>query len=191
MASELVRFAAGPHPGGIWVDPVYHRCGYPDALPDVRLRPEAARGVEVAARAAAQAGHGLLLWDGWRPLSLQQALHRQYRDELARTSGLSGAALEELVARFVTDPDRREPPPPHTTGGAIDLTLCDRATGAPRDMGGEFDELTERSEPAHYDGATDPAELEYAALRETLRAAMAKAGFVRLPSEWWHFEYLA
>jgi len=54
-------------------------------------------------------------------------------------------------------------------------------------VGGEFDELTPRSEPLHYDERPDPQ--GFAALRDTLRDAMAAAGFVRLPTEWWHFEY--
>jgi D-alanyl-D-alanine dipeptidase len=173
--------------GPLWVDPVYRRLGYVEALPDIWLREPVVALLRRAAEAASAAGHGLLVWDGWRPDDLQRALYVGYRNELARTTGLEGERLDALVERFVTDPDRGVTPPAHGTGGAVDLTLCDPATGEPRDMGGAFDELTIRSEPLYYDDHPDPA--GYAALRRTLHVAMAGQGFVQLASEWWHFEY--
>jgi zinc D-Ala-D-Ala dipeptidase len=181
---ELMRLDPDPP---LWVDPIYRRLGYREALPEVWLRGAVIARLRDGAEAASERGHGLLVWDGWRPGELQRALHVEYRAELARTTGLEGGRLDELVARFVTDPDRRVPPPAHGTGGAVDLTLCDPETGEPRDMGGAFDELTIRSEPLYYDDHPDPD--GYAELRRTLDSALAGAGFVGLPTEWWHFEY--
>lgn len=181
--ADLTRLEGAPP---LWVDPAYRRLGFVEALPDVWLRDTVIARLHRAADATAADGHGLLVWDGWRPAGLQRALYETYRAELERTSGLAGAALEELVARFVTNPCRATPPA-HGTGGAVDLTLCDPATGEPRDMGGAFDELTARSEPLHYDDRPDPG--GYAQLRRTLNAGMTEQGFVRLATEWWHFEY--
>lgn len=189
VTGRLVRLAPGEHPGGIWVAPAYRTRGYEDALPDVWLRPKLVERLRSAGATTLRAGHGLLVWDGWRPASLQRALYEEYTAELARTSGLSGAQLRRHVAGFVTDPDRVAPVPAHGTGGAVDLTLCDPRTGAPRDMGGGFDELTARTVPSYYDGGDGPAAREHAELRRLLDDAMTQAGFVRLHSEWWHFEY--
>lgn len=181
---ELTRLEADPP---LWVESIYRRRGYAHALPDVWLREPVAAALRRAAEAAAAGGHGILVWDGWRPRDLQRALFVEYRDELARTTGLEGTRLDDLVARFVTDPDRRAAPPAHETGGAVDLTLCDPETGDPRDMGGAFDELTIRSEPPYYDDHPDPG--GYASLRRAVHDALDAQGFVQLATEWWHFEY--
>jgi D-alanyl-D-alanine dipeptidase len=187
MAEALTRLEPGAHGDGLWVDPIYRRLGYDEALPDLWLRTEIVPRVLRASRDAVEHGHALLLWDGWRPPALQRRLYDEYQLRLARTSGLSGPPLDELVGQFVTDPERQEAPPAHVTGGALDLTLCDPATGTPRDMGGDFDELTARSHPDHY--ADDPHGSEYRRLRELLARVMDGADFVRLQSEWWHFEH--
>jgi D-alanyl-D-alanine dipeptidase len=184
MPDVLTRLAPAPP---LWVDPIYAKLGYADALPDVWVRGEIAERLQRAAEAALASGHGLLVWDGWRSDALQRTLFEQYRERLRGTSGLEGDELDALVGQFVTDPDRRSSPPAHSTGGAVDLTLCDPATGAPRDLGGEFDELTQRSHPGYYDD--DPGGRDYAELRQQLADAMASAGFVRLATEWWHFEH--
>jgi D-alanyl-D-alanine dipeptidase len=185
----LARLVPGSHPTGLWVDPVYRRLGYEHSLRDVWVRAALVPLLLQASVALQGSGHALLVWDGWRPPSLQRILYEQYRDEIARTAGAHARALDELVARFVTDPDQLDPPPPHSTGGAVDLTLCDPATGEPRDLGGEFDELTSRSEPSFYEGSSDPRAPTFDRLRRTLHDVMLGAGFVRIASEWWHFEH--
>ena len=54
----------------------------------------------------------------------------------------------------------------HQSGGAVDLTLCDRE-GRPIDMGTGYME--------HNDS--------------TATYSMEETGFVNYPSEWWHFAY--
>jgi D-alanyl-D-alanine dipeptidase len=186
MGEPLARLPRGRNAPGLWSAPAYRERGYAEALQDVWVRTEIVPRLERAARALEAHGHGLLLWDGWRPPGLQRVLYERYRADLAVSTGLRGPELEEVVARFVTDPERRTAPPAHVTGGAVDLTLCDPGDGTARDMGGEFDELSERSLPGHHDG---DASTPYAARRAALREAMAGAGFVQLPTEWWHFEY--
>ena len=58
------------------VQPIYTRRGYEEAGSAVRLR----SGVITQLRRAAEAlprGVALLVWDGWRPLSLQQRLYNE------------------------------------------------------------------------------------------------------------------
>jgi D-alanyl-D-alanine dipeptidase len=184
----LRRLRPGSHPGGIWVQPVYRELGYGDALHDVWVLADLVPLLLAASLAVQREGHGLLLWDGWRSRELQRALYERYSADLAESTRLDGAELADVVARHVTDPDRATAPPAHLTGAAVDLTLCDPATGEPHAMGGEFDELSERSHPGYYDHRRGPEARLYAHLRAVLCAAMEDVGFVRFDTEWWHFE---
>jgi D-alanyl-D-alanine dipeptidase len=186
----LRRLAPGPQGDCLWVEPIYHRRGYRQAIPEVRLRPEAAEALmQVAERLRAEHGVGLLVWDGWRPVELQRQLWDEYRQKLARATGLDGEALDARTRLFVSSPDDAGPPPPHSTGRAVDLTLCSLA-GEALDMGGGFDELTERSAGGHYEREElGPGEATYRDRRRLLLTAMEEQGFRRLASEWWHFEH--
>ncbi|HET9162007.1 MAG TPA: M15 family metallopeptidase [Solirubrobacterales bacterium] len=186
---RLRRLAPGAHESCLWVEPVYHLRGYEQAIPEVRLLPEVADALMRAAeRLRAEHATGLLVWDGWRPLDLQRRLWDEYREELARATGLEGEALDARARLFVSPPDG-DAPPPHSTGRTVDLTLCS-PDGIALDMGGEFDELTERSAGDYYEreGLT-PIEAGYRDRRRLLHGAMEGEGFHRLPSEWWHFEH--
>lgn len=172
---------------GLWVRAEYAERGYGLASRTLWAAPATILALRHAARTLAGAGLGLLVLDGWRPLELQRELFEEYRERLIASTGLVGSELEAHVARFVTDPERASAPPAHSTGGAVDVTLCD-PTGTALDLGGAFDELTDRSQSDHYDDAAAAPARTFAARREQLRAAMHAAGFERLPSEWWHFE---
>jgi zinc D-Ala-D-Ala dipeptidase len=187
---SLRRLRPGAHDGCLWVEPIYHRHGYEQAIPDVRLRPDVADALmRVAERLRAEHDLGVLVWDGWRPIELQRQLWDEYRQQLARATGLAGEALDARTRLFVSPPELDGAPPPHSTGRTVDLTLCS-LDGAPLDMGGEFDELTDRSAGDRYEreGLT-PTEATYRDRRRLLLMAMEAQGFRRLPSEWWHFEY--
>ncbi len=188
--TEIVSLGPGPHAGCLWGEPAYRQRGYERALAEIWLRPEV---VERLAQAAAwlrdEHRLGLLVWDGWRPAELQRQLWHQYRQELATITGLSGVALDERTRDFVSPPESSGWTPPHATGGAVDLTLCSPA-GEALDMGGEFDELSDRSSPGYYErDDLPPEEVAYRDRRRLLALAMEHAGFRRLPTEWWHFEY--
>ncbi|HET7053068.1 MAG TPA: M15 family metallopeptidase [Solirubrobacterales bacterium] len=190
-APPLRRLAPGAHGDCLWVEPVYHLRGYEGAIPEVRLRPEVAEALIRAAEGLrAEHATGLLVWDGWRPPALQRRLWDEYRQDLARTTGLEGEALDARARLFVSPPDGDDgSPPPHSTGRTVDLTLCS-PDGAALDMGGEFDELTERSAGDYYEReGLAPAEQAYRDRRRLLLRAMEEQGFHRLPSEWWHFEH--
>jgi len=185
---KLLQLAAGRHSGCLWVEPVYHERAYKEALPDVRLLPEVVDALfRVAERLRAGHGLGLLVWDGWRPLELQGRLWEEYRRELALATDLEGEALDARTRLFVSPPEDAGAPP-HSTGRAVDLTLCS-LVGEPLDMGGEFDELTERSVGDRYERPDlTEEETAYRDRRRLLREAMEVEAFRRLPSEWWHFE---
>lgn len=76
---------------------------------------------------------------------------------------------------------------PHSTGGAVDLTLADEF-GVPLNMGTEFN-----AEPIETHNATYTAAYNISSdalkNRQVLMSVMSKVGFVNYPTEWWHWSY--
>lgn len=107
-------------------------------------------------------GLGLLVFDGYRPLSVQKRLWEVCPDP-----------------RYVADPARGSR---HNRGAAVDLTLVNSA-GQPLEMPTDYDDF---SEAAHrdYEGCSEMA----SANRARLAKVMSAEGFVGLPTEWWHFD---
>jgi D-alanyl-D-alanine dipeptidase len=146
---------------------------------------------------AAHPGWGLLLFDAYRPLSVQQFMVDYTLAEILQEQGISLETLSEAqhqqwlarVYEFWAEPDYDPAkPPPHSTGGALDLTLVD-ASGEAVDMGSPIDELSPRSYPDHYAHSPDPLEQGFHRHRAVLNEAMTRAGFRQHPGEWWHFCY--
>jgi D-alanyl-D-alanine dipeptidase len=81
--------------------------------------------------------------------------------------------------RYVGNPARGSR---HNRGAAVDLTLVDRS-GKELTMPTTFDDFTERASRSYEDLPADVIKN-----RQTLEAAMVKAGFIPLPTEWWHFD---
>lgn len=175
----------------IFVEPAYHRRNIPSAPNQVVIR----RGVlERLRRAAATLpdGTGLLLWDGLRSLETQQAIVEAFRASLPEEQRDDEEVLQTYLAPPPSSEEEfRADPPPHATGGAIDLTLCDRS-GKPFDMGADFDEFAEPAWLAHFDSCPDdgpPLTVAYRNRRRMLYWAMIGAGFAPYPWEFWHFEF--
>ena len=108
-------------------------------------------------------GIALKVFDGYRPLSVQQKMWDLVKDE-----------------RYVSNPSVNKGR--HTRGTAIDVALVD-LMGNPLPMPSGFDDFTEK---AHRNYAV--ARPEEAANVKLLEAAMAANGFEPFPTEWWHFD---
>jgi len=164
--------------------PQYHLRGLPGATARGWLREGVA---DRLARAAAALPDGLTLvvWDGYRTIVTQAALYDAYLDELTMVHpDWPADALEEAAARYVTPPSRAvAAPPPHLTGGAVDLTIGD-GDGRPLDLGTDFDAFVPEA------GARALEELPGRArdLRRLLFWVMAEQGFTAYLEEWWHFD---
>lgn len=132
------------------------------------------------------------IFDAYRPLAVQQFMVDHTFQELKGDRELTLLEIEQLweeVYRFWAIPsDNPATPPPHSTGAAIDLTLI-TSEGMPLAMGGEIDEIGDRSHPNFYENSPNPVEQKYHVNRLLLRTAMESAGFVQHPNEWWHFSY--
>lgn len=129
--------------------------------------------------------YSLLIFDGLRPLRVQQAIYEQFRAViLEERPGIGPAELELVLDDFVAKPVKRpHRPAPHTTGGAVDLTLC--LHGAPLDMGTGFDDLTAQAHTRWFEETPGAVRDQ----RRLLYHVMTAAGLVSYDCEWWHYAY--
>jgi zinc D-Ala-D-Ala dipeptidase len=163
----------------------YHAWGLPGSLARSWVRAGVAERLARVATALPD-GFTLVVWDAYRPLEVQAALFANYLSELiAVHPEMPADALEDAAARYVTPPSHSlVAPPPHLTGGAVDLTLGD-ANGAPRDLGTGFDAFVPEATTDAFErmdgGPRD--------LRRLLYWSMHAEGFTNYSEEWWHFDY--
>ena len=136
----------------------------------------------------------LFVFDAWRPRAVQAYFHDVWMpDELRkRNPELSGEALWREVGRYWSPPTTdTNAPAPHSTGGAVDLTL--RWIGGEQLwMGSLFDDATPIAHRNHFETITTPmgfSDEEARANRRLLHWLMGDKGFVGYHEEWWHFSY--
>ena len=170
----------------ITYDASYAKMGRPGAFTRCYVRRTVAEMLRKAVQALPD-GYSLMVYDALRPLSVQRHLYEEIKVKLEKEHPeLNEEALLELVDQFVAFP-RTNParPAPHTTGGAVDLTLCKE--GIPLDMGTEFDDNTSRA----YTRWLEEHEENNVARdnRRLLFSVMTGAGFYSYDCEWWHYAY--
>ncbi len=126
------------------------------------LRMPVAQSLAKVAVALAADGLSLKVFDCYRPQRVQFLLWELVKDE-----------------RYVANPNKGSR---HNRGAAVDLTIVDQA-------------WQELPMPTAFDDFTEKAHRSYSELPETakrnrarLEQAMARAGFVGLSTEWWHFD---
>lgn len=106
----------------------------------------------------------LVLWDCWRPVSVQQAMWKIVPD-----------------SRYVANPRVGSN---HNRGIAVDVTLADDE-GRLLEMPTGFDDFSEKASP-HYN--CRPNEQQKCVHRKLLIHLMGQAGLTPLNSEWWHYQ---
>ncbi|BAZ43087.1 peptidase M15D vanX D-ala-D-ala dipeptidase [Chondrocystis sp. NIES-4102] len=135
------------------------------------------------------------IYDAYRPVGVQQFMVNYTYESLVKSLNiqeqqLSAQQRQNLwgkVYQFWAAPSLdKKMPPPHSTGAAVDVTIVD-AQGEALNMGGEIDELSERSQPDYYYGDPNNKSQQYHFHRQLLQRIMTKAGFLQHPNEWWHF----
>jgi D-alanyl-D-alanine dipeptidase len=130
-------------------------------FPAAYLRRSTAEKVKAAAGLLREKGLRLVVYDAYRPLSVQREMWKVKPDR-----------------RFVADPATGSR---HNRGAAIDAALADRR-GRRLRMPSDFDAFA----PEAALGAKGVPE-KAAANARTLRNAMVAAGLKPLSTEWWHF----
>jgi zinc D-Ala-D-Ala dipeptidase len=172
----------------------------PGSLPEVWMRQSIAERLVLVNGLLSALDLEVHLFDAYRPIKMQQALWDHFiemgRHRLETTDPVK---LREYAGQFASEPTGFDPHdsltwPTHNTGGAVDVTLRDKASGVLLDLGTYFDEATPRT-------FTDAFELEVgnetedngkgSALghRRILYNAMIRFGFANYPYEWWHYDY--
>jgi D-alanyl-D-alanine dipeptidase len=138
------------------------------ARPRAWMRDAAAAALARVQADLAADGLGLRVFDAYRPSRATAAMVRwarsTRRDDLLRDGYIAARSK-------------------HNQGVAIDLTLCDLATGEPLPMGTEFDVF---DPSAHVENAKGDALRN----RHRLRRAMQAHGFASYAKEWWHFVFV-
>jgi len=133
-------------------------------FPAAYVRSELIPSLESVQKELAKQGLGLKIYDGYRPLPVQQKMWDLIHD-----------------VRFVSNPAVSRGR--HTRGTAVDVTLVDKL-GNPLPMPSNFDEFSPRAAVA-YTGGTE----EERRNRDLLQSVMIRHGFLSYPDEWWHFDF--
>jgi D-alanyl-D-alanine dipeptidase len=187
-----VGIAGANHYDSEFNPPYHHRI--PGAIAGLYVRRSVATRLRDINASLAALGLEVYLFDAWRPQAVQRYFHGDWFPKWlsARRPDLTGAALAEEVANYWAKPsDGPGSPSPHSTGGAVDLTLIHSDTQQPLFMGGIFDDVTsiawtdafEQSAPGSM------SEEEARANRRLLYWVMSEAGFANNPTEWWHYSW--
>ena len=171
---------------------------YQDKTSIWKLRVEAVkRLVKVNDYLISNYNFNLLIYDSWRPLEVQEFMFK--RAFLLECKKLDiDASIKKMksypsilkkVEKFWAYPscDSRYPPP-HSTGGALDVCLSDE-DGNLVEMGSTVDQMDETSYPDFYENIKNEEAIIWNSRRNLLRKVMNKFGFAQHPNEWWHFSY--
>ncbi|AIE83910.1 M15 family metallopeptidase [Fimbriimonas ginsengisoli] len=148
------------------------------------MRKEVAERLCRANEALMRNGLRIQVIEGWRAPLIQRRMYgavwKQFKDLYPDRTD---ASLTRIVNRY-SAPMNLRVPPPHTTGGAMDVTLTD-LKGRPLDVHSPFDWLDPRGFAFDAEGISDRARKN----RDLLREAMTGAGLTNYPSEYWHWSY--
>jgi D-alanyl-D-alanine dipeptidase len=124
------------------------------------LRHEPLEKLVAAAEEFADDDYRIVIFDAYRPVSVQKKL-RAVCDDSNYVESVSN----------------------HCRGITIDMTLA-YPNGVYLDMGSDYDDFSEVSHPE-----SPLVTNEQRANRKFLAEVMQKYGFVQHPREWWHFDY--
>lgn len=166
----------------------------PGSIPELYLRQSVAAKLKNVNARLAPLGMELFLFDAWRPQAVQRYFHDDWfpRWLQARQPELKGQALVDEVEHYWAAPTSgAASPSPHSTGGAVDLTLIFSETRQPLFMGGMFDDVTEDAWTDAFERKpiVSMSDAEAQANRRLLYWVMSEAGFANNPTEWWHFSH--
>ena len=141
--------------------------------------------------------YSLILYDSWRPIEVQSYMFFLAFENECKRRGLKVQSNEinsypdiiKAVEKFWAYPSfDNKCPPPHSTGGAIDLAITD-SSGELIDMGCEIDNMDESASPDFYKDRNSKESIIWDDRRKLLRKVMQEFEFVQHPNEWWHFSF--
>ena len=119
-------------------------------------------------------GYSFVVLDSHRTRAFQSELLDYYRN-----------LYPDLMSGYVSDPKDSLLIPPHTTGGAVDLTIA--YNNVPLALGTDYDSF---DEAAWIDSLekSSPESVENQ-IRRLMYKVLSDVGFAPYPMEWWHWSY--
>ncbi|HYM65478.1 MAG TPA: M15 family metallopeptidase [Candidatus Sulfotelmatobacter sp.] len=169
----------------IQVRPMYYILGIAGTSDAMYLRSGASERL-IEATKSLPTGYSFVVFDAYRPISVQTEIFiAQRRIFKNMYPELDEDSITKMTETYVslpsTDPKK---PSPHSTGGAIDLSICDN-NGKLLDMGTEWDSFDIRSRSSYFRGVSDVSHNN----RKLLYQALERVGFTNYPEEWWHYDF--
>jgi len=171
---------------------------YEDKTSIWKLREEVVnRLVKVNDYLISKSSFNLLIYDSWRPLEVQEFMFKRAFLLECEKSDIdisfenikSYPSILKKIEKFWAYPSHDiRFPPPHSTGGALDVCLSDK-DGNIVEMGSTVDQMDETSNPDFYAKVKNEEAIIWNSRRNLLRGIMTKFGFAQHPNEWWHFSY--
>ena len=129
-------------------------------------------------------GIKLLIKECYRPLWIQREFFEGYSNHLrSKFPELSDSQVYVECSKLNAPVDVA----PHSTGGAVDLTLVNER-GHWLEMGTEFNAEPSETKEATYTSAANISETARVN-RSILIDVMTSVGFQNYPTEWWHWSY--
>ncbi len=175
--------------------PYMHRA--PGSISELYVRDGILERLLLVNQSLAASGYELYVFDAYRPVEVQNYFHDVWVPDFLRAQypDWSDAAITLEVGRYwakgFASKEAIDPysPPPHATGGVVDLTLRSRETKEHIFMGSPFDEVSAISFADHFERegeyrALTDREVLARANRRILYHSMWKEGFVVNPNEW-------
>jgi len=129
-------------------------------------------------------GINMTIIEGFRPIENQRWQHDYVLKQFAEKHPEWPKAVLHRQANILSAPPEDKCPPPHITGGAIDVTLIDAATGVWLDMSSPY-EMGPDGAATAVKGLTEQA----AKNRQILIDALTPSGITNYTGEWWHWSY--
>ena len=168
----------------------------PGSITTLSLRQGAAERLRAINTHLAEAQLELFVFDAWRPQAVQAYFHDRWlpAELRKRKPHLSDTDLAAEVTTYWAAPSTGiDAPSPHSTGGAVDLTIRWRG-GDPLWMGSLFDDASSLAHTNRFELETHETDFSFSneearANRRLLYWLMVDAGFASNPSEWWHFSF--
>lgn len=179
----------------IIVKPQYFLQEIKDSLKECFVR-EAVAKMLIKASQSLPSNYEFVIWDAWRPIETQKALFNSYKDKLnASNPTLSEDELGKLIQKYVSLPSLDKTcPPPHSTGGAVDLSIGEQ-DGNYLDMGTTYDDFSNRASTRYFEEKIEKGEnlssneMVVINNRRLLFNILTEVGFTNYPDEWWHYDY--
>ncbi len=129
-------------------------------------------------------GLRLQIVEGYRPIAVQREHFRHALQEAKkRFPDADEATLSREAGRYSAPPDAITPPP-HLTGGAVDVSIV-REDGSELDFISPFEMMDLRHAAMNARGLSEQAEKNRTLLREILEPT----GLTNYADEWWHWSY--